>query len=193
MPEFSLSLGLHLHHCGVGVLDVLQRFLNSRKQVNNLLLADQDLAVWGEGGERGRGEGQQTSGRHQSLQWRVRVLPEVCVQVFEDLVLVVDGLNDGLHHLSAVGARIRFRRWWRQKSRSSTLPSLIFVHIRLTRPYFCISSSVACRALWPFLLCNKNKYHCIYHTKNSLHRGDRTELLLFPNKVGLNYTATVPL
>lgn len=73
---------------------------------------------------------------------------------------------------------------------------LIFVHIRLTRPYFCISSSVACRALWPFLLCNKNKYRCIiniYHTKNSLHRGDRTELLLFPNKVGLNYTATVPL
>lgn len=53
MPEFSLSLGLHLHHCGVGVLDVLQRFLNSRKQVNNLLLADQDLAVWREvgGGE----------------------------------------------------------------------------------------------------------------------------------------------
>lgn len=122
MPELSLSLGLHLNHCGVGVLDVLQRFLNSRKQVDNLLLADQDLTV-GKLGGGGRGEGQQTSARHQSLQSRVRVLPEVCVQVFEDLVLVLDSLNDGLHHLSAVGARVRFRRWWRQNSSSSTRPS----------------------------------------------------------------------
>lgn len=53
MPEFSLSLGLHLHHCGVGVLDALQRFFNSRKQVDNLLLADQDLTVGA--GKRTRG------------------------------------------------------------------------------------------------------------------------------------------
>lgn len=57
MPELSLSLGLHLNHCGVGVLDVLQRFLNSRKQVDNLLLADQDLTVGKGWGERGEDEG----------------------------------------------------------------------------------------------------------------------------------------
>lgn len=45
MPELSLSLDLHLHHGGVGVFDVLQRFFNPRKQVDNLLFADQDLAV----------------------------------------------------------------------------------------------------------------------------------------------------
>lgn len=112
MPEFSLSLGLHLHHCGVSILDVLQRFFNSRKQVNNLLLADQDLTVG-----RKEDEGNVSSQvRVTKAYSRVRVLPEVCVQVFEDLVLVLDSLNDGLHHLSAVSARICFRRWWRQNS-----------------------------------------------------------------------------
>lgn len=45
MPELSLSLDLHLHHCVVGVLDALQGFLYSWKQVDDLLFADQDLAV----------------------------------------------------------------------------------------------------------------------------------------------------
>lgn len=39
----------------------------------------------------------------------VGLLPEVGVQIFEDLVLVLDGLNDGLHHLGAVTAHIWFR------------------------------------------------------------------------------------
>jgi len=45
MPELSLSFILHLHHCVVGILDALQRFLNSWKQDNDLLFADQDLTV----------------------------------------------------------------------------------------------------------------------------------------------------
>lgn len=45
MPELSLSLYLHLHHSVVGVLYTLQGFLNSWKQVNDLLFADQDLTV----------------------------------------------------------------------------------------------------------------------------------------------------
>ncbi len=45
MPELSLSLDLHLHHCVVSILDALQGFLNSWKQVNDLLFADQDLTV----------------------------------------------------------------------------------------------------------------------------------------------------
>lgn len=45
MPELSLPLNLHLHHRGVGVLDVLQGFFDPREQVDNLLFADQDLAV----------------------------------------------------------------------------------------------------------------------------------------------------
>lgn len=45
MPELSLPLDLHLHHCVVGILDALQGFLNSWKQVNDLLFADQDLTV----------------------------------------------------------------------------------------------------------------------------------------------------
>lgn len=112
MPELSLSLNLHLHHCGVGVLDVLQRFLNSRKQVDNLLLADQDLTVG-----RTEDEGPISRCERGTRDYSPgRVLPEVCVQVFEDLVLVLDSLNDGLHHLRAVSARIGFRRWWRQNS-----------------------------------------------------------------------------
>lgn len=35
--------------------------------------------------------------------------PEVCEQIFEDLVLVLDCLDDGLHHLRAVAAHIRVR------------------------------------------------------------------------------------
>lgn len=119
MPEFSLSLGLHLHHCGVSVLDVLQRFFNSRKQVNNFLLADQDLTVGRKADEGTVG----TRGRDTTLYSRGQVLPEVCVQVFEDLVLVLDSLNDGLHHLRAVSARVCFRRWWRQNSSSEMHPS----------------------------------------------------------------------
>lgn len=45
VPELPLSLDLHLHHRVVGVLDALQRLLNAREQVNDLLLANQDLAV----------------------------------------------------------------------------------------------------------------------------------------------------
>lgn len=37
------------------------------------------------------------------------LLPEVCEQIFEDLVLVLDCLDDGLHHLRAVAAHIRVR------------------------------------------------------------------------------------
>lgn len=43
MPELSLPFDLHLHHCVVSVLDALQSFLNSWKQVDDLLLAEQDL------------------------------------------------------------------------------------------------------------------------------------------------------
>lgn len=56
MPELSLSLDLHLHHRVVGVLDALQGLLDARKQVDDLLLADQDLAVGGVGGGGGRSE-----------------------------------------------------------------------------------------------------------------------------------------
>lgn len=45
MPELSLSLDLHLHHCVVSVLYALQGFLNSWKQINDFLFADQDLTV----------------------------------------------------------------------------------------------------------------------------------------------------
>ena len=45
MPELSLSLDLHLHDRVVSILDALQSFLNSWKQVNDLLFADQDLTV----------------------------------------------------------------------------------------------------------------------------------------------------
>lgn len=53
MPELPLSLDLHLHHRVVGVLDALQGLLNAREQVDDLLLANQDLAVEQEGGGRG--------------------------------------------------------------------------------------------------------------------------------------------
>lgn len=114
MPELSLSLNLHLHHCSVGILDVLQRFFNSWKQVNNLLFADQDLAM-------GRKEHE---GHFSRCVWdtkdysRERVSPEVCVEVFEDLVLVLNCLNDGLHHLGAVSAHIGFGCWWKPNSSS---------------------------------------------------------------------------
>lgn len=39
----------------------------------------------------------------------VGLSPEVGVQIFEDLVLVLDSLNDGLHHLGAVAAHVWFR------------------------------------------------------------------------------------
>lgn len=45
MPELPLSLDLHLHHGVVSVLDALQSFVNSGKQVNDLLFADQDFTV----------------------------------------------------------------------------------------------------------------------------------------------------
>lgn len=45
MPELSLSLDLHLHHCVISILNALQGFLDPREQVNDLLFADQDLAV----------------------------------------------------------------------------------------------------------------------------------------------------
>jgi len=45
VPELSLPLDLHLHHRVVGVLDALQGFLNARKQVDDLLLTDEDLAA----------------------------------------------------------------------------------------------------------------------------------------------------
>lgn len=45
MPEFSLPLNLHLHHYVISVLDALQGFFNSWKQVNDFLFADQDLTV----------------------------------------------------------------------------------------------------------------------------------------------------
>lgn len=66
VPELSLPLNLHLHHCGVGVLDVLQCFFDPWKQVDNLLFADQDLTV--EDG--GRGARQQACARHRGLQPR---------------------------------------------------------------------------------------------------------------------------
>lgn len=50
VPELSLSLDLHLHHRVVGVLDALQRLLNAWEQVNDLLLANQDLTVEEGGG-----------------------------------------------------------------------------------------------------------------------------------------------
>lgn len=45
MPELPLSLDLHLHHRVVGILDALQGLLNAWEQVNDLLLAYQDLTV----------------------------------------------------------------------------------------------------------------------------------------------------
>ena len=48
MPELPLSLDLHLHHRVVGVLDALQSLLDAREQVDDLLLADQDLTARGE-------------------------------------------------------------------------------------------------------------------------------------------------
>jgi len=40
---------------------------------------------------------------------RVHPSPEVGVQVFEDLVLVLDRLDDGFDHLRAVAAHVRIR------------------------------------------------------------------------------------
>lgn len=107
MPELPLPLDLHLHHRVVSVLDALQGFLDAWEQVDDLLFADQDLTV-GRGGDindcgpgrGGWGGGVKARG----------LLPEVGVQVFEDLVLVLDRVNDGLHHLGAVAAHIRFGR-----------------------------------------------------------------------------------
>lgn len=48
MPELSLSLDLDLHDRVVGILDAFQSFLDSREQVDDLLLAEQDLAVRGD-------------------------------------------------------------------------------------------------------------------------------------------------
>lgn len=105
MPELPLSLDLHLHHRVVSILDALQSLLDARKQVNDLLLADQDLTV-----------GRCQDGVNVSVQERGAfsanrrgLSPEVCVQIFEDLVLVLHSLNDGLHHLGAVAAHVRFR------------------------------------------------------------------------------------
>lgn len=58
VPELPLPLDLHLHHCVVGVLDALQGLLNAWEQVNDLLLANQDLTVE-EREEGGRGVGSQ--------------------------------------------------------------------------------------------------------------------------------------
>lgn len=66
VPELPLPLVLHLHHRGVGIFDVLQRLFDSREQVDDLLLADQDLTGGEEGGE--GGGGQRTPVRHQRLQ-----------------------------------------------------------------------------------------------------------------------------
>lgn len=54
MPELPLSLDLHLHHRVVCILDALQGLLNAWEQVNDLLLAYQDLAVEEEEEEEGR-------------------------------------------------------------------------------------------------------------------------------------------
>lgn len=48
MPELSLPLDLDLHDRVVGILDAFQSFLDSREQVDDLLLAEQDLAVGGD-------------------------------------------------------------------------------------------------------------------------------------------------
>lgn len=53
MPELPLSLDLHLHHRVVGILDALQGLLNAWEQVNDLLLANQDLTVEEKGRELG--------------------------------------------------------------------------------------------------------------------------------------------
>lgn len=45
MPELPLSLDLHLHHRVVSIFNALQGFLDSWKQVDDLLFADQDLTV----------------------------------------------------------------------------------------------------------------------------------------------------
>lgn len=110
MPELSLSLDLHLHHSVVGVLDALQGLLDAREQIDDLLLADQDLAV----GARSRmdlcrGSVILTAERWFSLGGGGCLSPQVRVQVFEDLVLVLDRLDDGHHHLRAVTAHIRLR------------------------------------------------------------------------------------
>lgn len=44
MPDLPLSLSLHLHHWVVSFLDVIQSHFNLREQVNDLLLAAQELA-----------------------------------------------------------------------------------------------------------------------------------------------------
>lgn len=101
MPELPLSLDLHLHHRVVSILDALQGFLDAWEQVDDLLFADQDLTVGG-------AETLMTGpGRRRAHEGR-GLLPEVGVQVFEDLVLVLDRVNDGLHHLRAVAAHVWF-------------------------------------------------------------------------------------
>lgn len=163
MPEFSLSFGLHLHHCGVGVLDVLQRFLNSRKQVNDLLLADQDLTVGrkeDEGKVSRRAPDIRASSQGSYLRCVYRSLRTlswfwtVWMMAFTISVLSVLVSVSG-----AGGGKVQVHQ---------RIP-LLSAHIRLTHPYFCISSSAACRARWPFLRCNQNKYRCIIdicHTEN---------------------------
>lgn len=45
MPDLPLSFALHLHHWVVSFLDVIQSHFNLWKQVNDLLLTAQELAV----------------------------------------------------------------------------------------------------------------------------------------------------
>lgn len=97
MPELPLSLDLHLHHRVVGILYVLQGFLNAWEQVNDLLFANQDFTAEEIRSDQIRMRqlkaGSAAAGRH------LRLSPEVGVEILQDLVLVLDRLDDGLHHL----------------------------------------------------------------------------------------------
>lgn len=180
MPELSLSLYLHLHHSVVGVLYTLQGFLNSWKQVNDLLFADQDLAVGKS--QHGADVNIQHCGslKYQMSRERLKgISPRVldsylrCVyrslrtlSWFWTVWMMAFTISELSLLTSGSGAEREDKsNYWSHTSQLSSKKSNTFVKVMswqniLNVSYFYISSSVACRAQSPFLHCNEiNKSH----------------------------------
>lgn len=157
MPELPLSLDLHLHHRVVGILDALQGLLNAWEQVNDLLLANQDLTVEEKGRELG-----------EALLWkrhRVPTVPPVATRTRGGCKGPWGPcLGSGLSGLwpspsqscrcSHLAQALTAHRQWK-----SLVTHSLVLHKSIPRTFrqiahFCTSSSAACRDQSPSLLCN---------------------------------------